>query len=310
MRNIELRHLRYFIAVAQAGSVVAGARAIGIVQPALSRQIHELEAAIGTPLLARKARGVQLTAAGESFLHDARQLLADLQTGRDRALRCAAGQLGELHLGVLPNYLSSAVVTDVLQAFRAACPEVKVSVTPMLSAEQAAALARKQIDGGIMAWRRDEAPHLSGVALLSDRFVLAMPASQSAQQKTPKRLADVADQPFVWFDPERSSAHHRFLMRQCERAGFTPHVAQIGSDIPTVVGLVAAGMGCAFVPESLSALCPPTVELVPLREVSDRFDVEFTFDEDAAAPVVTRFAQALREVVGRGGRARRAQTAR
>lgn len=136
MRNIELRHLRYFIAVAQAGSVVAGARAIGIVQPALSRQILELEAAIGTPLLARKARGVQLTAAGESFLRDARQLLADLQTGRDRALRCAAGQLGELHLGVLPNYLSATVVTNVLQAFRAACPEVKVSVAPMLSAEQ------------------------------------------------------------------------------------------------------------------------------------------------------------------------------
>ncbi|WP_446513630.1 LysR substrate-binding domain-containing protein, partial [Photobacterium sp. DNB22_13_2] len=78
-------------------------------------------------------------------------------------------------------------------------------------------IARKQIDGGIMAWRRDEAPHLSGIALLSDRFVLAMPAAQAAHPKAPKRLADVADQPFVWFDPERSSAHHRFLMRQCER---------------------------------------------------------------------------------------------
>ena len=92
--------------------------------------------------------------------------------------------------------------------------------------------------------------------------------------------------------------------------GFAPRVAQIGSDIPTVVGLVAAGMGCAFVPESLSALCPPTVQLVPLREVSDRFDVEFAFDENAATPVVARFAQALREVVGRGGRTRRAQSAR
>ena len=161
-----------------------------------------------------------------------------------------------------------------------------------------------------MAWRRDEAPHLSGIALLSDRFVLAMPAAQAAHHKAPKRLADVADQPFVWFDPERSSAHHRFLMQQCERAGFAPRVAQIGSDIPTVVGLVAAGMGCAFVPESLSALCPPTVQLVPLREVSDRFDVEFTFDEDAATPVVMRFAQALREVVGRRGRTRRVQPAR
>lgn len=302
MRNVELRHLRYFIAVAEAGSVVAGARAVGIVQPALSRQILELEAAIGTPLLARKARGVQLTVAGESFLRDARKLLADLQASRDRALRCAAGEFGELRLGVLPNYLPSAVVTNVLRVFRASCPEVKVSVDPMLSAEQVAAIERRQLDGGIMAWRREEAPHLSGVVLLSDRFVLAMPALQTVQRARPTRLADLTDLPFVWFDPVRSSAHHRFLMAQCERAGFTPRVTQIGGDIPTVLGLVAAGMGCAFVPESLSIVCPPTVRLVRLREVSNRFDVEFAFDEGAATPVVARFVQALRQVIGVGER--------
>ena len=309
MRNVELRHLRYFIAVAQAGSVVGGARAVGIVQPALSRQILELEAAIGTPLLARKARGVQLTEAGESFLRDAEKLLADLQAGRDRALRCAAGELGELRLGVLPNYLSSAVMTKVLRAFRASFPEVKVSVDPMLSAEQAAAIRNRQIDGGIMAWRRDEAPHLRGVVLLSDRFVLAMPASQGVRRTKPKRLADLADLPFVWFDTGRSPAHHRFLMRQCERAGFTPCVTQVGSDIPTVLGLVSAGMGCAFVPESLSTVCPPTVRLVPLHEVADRFDVEFAFDEKVATPVVARFVQVLQQVIGDGEQAPRLQSA-
>ena len=298
MRNVELRHLRYFIAAAQAGSVVAGARAVGIVQPALSRQILELEAAIGTPLLARKARGVELTAAGESFLRDATQLLADLQAGRDRALRCAAGQLGELRLGVLPNYLGTAVVADVLRAFRASCPEVRVSVEPMLSAEQVASIDRRQLDGGIMTWRKDEASHLSSVVLFSDRFVLAVPTSQFTRRKHPKRLADVADQPFVWFDAGRSSAHHRFLMEQCERAGFTPRVAQTGRDIPTVLGLVSAGMGCAFVPESLSALCPPTVRLIPLPEMADCFDVEFAFDEAMVSPVVERFVQALRQVLG------------
>lgn len=298
MRNVELRHLRYFIAVAEAGSVVGGARAVGIVQPALSRQILELEAAIGTPLLARKARGVKLTAAGESFLRDARQLLEDLQAGRDRALRSAAGQLGELRLGVLPNYLSVAVVTNILQAFRASSPEVKVSVAPMLSAEQVAAIGHGQIDGGIMAWRRDEAPHLQGVVLLGDRFVLAMPASRSGRRAKPKRLADVADLPFVWFDPGRSLAHHRFLIAQCERAGFTPRVTQVGRDIPTVLGLVAAGMGCAFVPESLRTVCPPTVELVALAEMADRFEVEFAFDKARSTPVVDRFVQALRQVVG------------
>lgn len=299
MRNIEMRHLRYFVAVAEAGSVMAGARAVGIVQPALSRQIRELEAAIGTPLLVRKAKGVDLTAAGVSFLRDAKQLLAGLHGSRDRALRCAAGQLGELRLGALPNYLTLPVVTHVLQVFRELCPEVKVSVDPMLSAAQAAAIASKQLDGGIMAWRKEEAPHLSGLVLLSDRFVLAMPSSPGSRRKAPRRLAELADQPFVWFDPGRSAAHHRFLMAQCQRAGFTPRVTQIGSDVPTLIGLVSAGMGCAFVPESFAAVCPPSVRLVAMDEVAGRFDVEFAFDRETATPVVSRFLEALRQVTGR-----------
>jgi DNA-binding transcriptional LysR family regulator len=298
MRNIEMRHLRYFVAVAEAGSVMAGARAVGIVQPALSRQIHELEEAIGTPLLLRKAKGVELTAAGASFLRDAKQLLADLHGSRDRALRSAAGQLGELRLGVLPNYLTLPVVTKVLKVFRELCPDVKVTVEPMLSAAQVAAIASRQLDGGIMAWRKDEAPHLSGVALLCDRFVLAMPSSPGNRCKAPRKLAELAGQPFVWFDPGRSAAHHRFLMAQCQRAGFTPRIAQTGGDVPTLIGLVSAGMGCAFVPESFAGVCPPTVRLVTLDELAGRFDVEFAFDREAAAPVVSRFLEALRQVTG------------
>ncbi len=298
MRNVEMRHLRYFIAVAEAGSVMAGARVVGIVQPALSRQIRELEEAVGTPLLVRKAKGVVLTAAGASFLRDAKQLLADLRGSRDRALRCAAGQLGELRLGVLPNYLTLPTVTQALQVFRASCPDVRVVVEPMLSAEQVAAITSHQLDGGVMAWRSDEASHLSGVVLLRDRFVLAMPASPGRRRKVPARLADLTEQSFVWFDPVRSAAHHRFLMTQLERAGFTPRISQTGSDIPTLIGLVSAGMGCAFVPESLSAVCPTTVRLVPLDEVADRYDVEFAFDGEATAPVVSRFLDALLQVTG------------
>ncbi|HDR9204784.1 TPA: LysR family transcriptional regulator [Burkholderia vietnamiensis] len=301
MRQIELRHLRYFVAVAQAGSVMGGARAAGIVQPALSRQIRELEDAIGTPLLTRRATGVTLTAAGASFLRDATAVLATVRDSRERALRSAAGQLGELRLGALPNCLPLPVFANVLKTFRDACPDVKLSIVPMLSAEQADALVRGQLDGGIMAWRRDEAPHLSGVRLLSDRFVLAMPAPPGEPFDAPRSLADLADQPFVWFDAQRSAAHHRFLIAQCERAGFTPRIAQVGSDIPTLIGLVAAGMGCAFVPHSAAPTCPHTVRLVALDELASRFDIEFVFDGAAvpASPIVARFLEAVHAVVDR-----------
>ncbi|WP_404364538.1 LysR family transcriptional regulator [Corallococcus coralloides] len=297
MRQVELRHLRYFVAVAEAGSMMAGARAVGIVQPALSRQIRELEEAIGTPLLLRRSTGVALTAAGASFLRDATRILTELQASRDRALRSAAGQLGELRLGVLPNYFPLPVVSDVLKAFRDTCPDVMLSIAPRLSSEQAAALARGELDGGIMAWRQDVAPHLSGLRLLRDRFVLAMLSTPGQRVRAPRRLAELAGAPFIWFDPLRSSAQHRFLLEQCRRAGFTPRIAQVGSDIPTLIGLVAAGMGYAFVPESTSPMCPRTVRLVALDELASRFDVEFVYDGQADSPVVRRFLAALRTTV-------------
>lgn len=295
MRNIEIRHLRYFVAVAEAGSVMAGARAVGIVQPALSRQIHELEEAIGTALLVRKPKGVDLTAAGGIFLRDAKQLLADLQHSQQRALRASRGEFGEFRLGVLPNYLTLPLVAKALQAFRIACPGVKVSVEPMLSSAQAAAIASKQIDGGIMAWRAYDAPHLKSVLLLRERFVLAMPTSFASANKLPRKLAELRDCAFVWFDPIRSAAHHRFLMDQCGRAGFKPTVAQIGADIPTLMGLVATGIGCAFVPESVTAICPPSVTLVALKELRQSFEVEFAYDGHEIAPVTSQFLLALKK---------------
>ncbi|QSQ17445.1 LysR family transcriptional regulator [Myxococcus landrumensis] len=294
MRQVELRHLRYFVAVAEAGSMMAGARAIGIVQPALSRQIRELEEVVGTPLLVRRSTGITLTAAGASFLRDATRLLKELQDSRERALRSAAGQLGELRLGVLPNYFPLPVVSNVLKVFRTTCPDVMLSISPMLSADQAAAITRAELDGGIMAWRKDVAPHLSGVRLLRDRFVLAVLSTPGQRFRAPRRLAELTGAPFIWFDPLRSAAHHRFLLEQCRRVGFTPHIAQVGSDIPTLIGLVAAGMGYAFVPESTAPTCPRTVRMVALDELADRFDVEFVYDGKTDAPVVRQFLTALR----------------
>lgn len=294
LRRVELRHLRYFVAVAEAGSMMAGARVIGIAQPALSRQVRELEEVLGTPLLVRRSTGILLTAAGASFLRDATRLLTELERSRERALRSAAGQLGELRLGVLPNYFPLPVVSSVLKTFRNSCPDVMLSVTPMLSAGQAAAITRGELDGGIMAWRQDEAPHLSGVRLLRDRFVLAMLATPGQRFRAPRRLAELTGAPFVWFDPQRSAAHHRFLREQCQRAGFTPHIGQVGSDIPTLIGLVAAGMGYAFVPESTAPTCPRTVRLVALDELAGRFDVEFVYDGQKDSPVVQQFLTALR----------------
>ncbi|WP_022982727.1 LysR family transcriptional regulator [Ideonella sp. B508-1] len=303
MRNIQFRHLRYFVAVAEAGSVQAGARVVGIVQPALSRQIHELEEAIGTPLLRRTSKGVEVTAAGQSFLSDARRMLQGLAQSQDRALRASRGELGVLRVGALPNYLVLPALAGALQRFRAELPRVSLSVEPMLSVEQAAAIAQGQIDGGIMAWRQAEAPHLSHMLLLKERFVLAMPSSGTAPVRPPRKLADLAGTPFVWCDPIRSPAQHRFLTTQCQAAGFTPQVQQTGSDMATLMGLVAAGVGCTFVPSSMASTCPPSIRLVSLAEVGQRFPVEWVYDPDRVTPVMQRFMALLKAAVAEAGTA-------
>lgn len=297
MRNLELRHLRYFVAVAESGSLLAAARSVGIVQPALSRQIRQLEEGVGTALFVRSSSGMALTAAGEGFLCDAKKLLADLQRSQERALRAARGEEGELRLGVLPNYLSLPIFAEALSAFRRACPAVNISVLPMLSAQQAVAIDRKEIDAGVMAWRSHEAAHLGSVLLLRERFVLAVPAEIARALPGHPQLADVGACSFVWFDPIRSVAQHHFLMVQCSKAGFVPEVGQMGSDIPTMIGLVAAGMGCAFVPASLASACPATVTLVELDEVAEVFDVDLAYDARHVAPVLRQFLTVLGRTV-------------
>lgn len=298
MQTIEIRHLRYFIAVAEAQSIVAAARTLNIVQPALSRQIKFLEDYIGAPLLVRHAKGVRLTTAGESFLNDARQLLRNTLEARDRAHRIGQGLSGTLKIGALPNYLFLPETLAILKDFRKYQADMVLSVEPMLSLQQAQAIRNGELDGGIVTFRSKDDTSLQGIRLLREGFVLAMPATITNARRSPKNLPDVATEKFIWFSRDRSAPHHDALIAECAKAGFVPHIAQIGADIPTMLGLVAAGMGYAFVPASTRGTCPPSVKLLPLRGLDVEFDVEFVYSREAQSPAVERLVASVRRVLG------------
>ncbi|CAG2159946.1 LysR family transcriptional regulator [Cupriavidus numazuensis] len=304
MRTIEMRHLRYFIAVAESQSIIAASRALNIVQPALSRQIRDLENQVGTPLFVRHTRGVELTPAGASFLLDARQILRDAADACERASQIGQGLSGTLKIGVLPNYLFLPETLAILGHFRDHQADVMLSVEPMLSLQQAESIRNGELDGGIMAWRPKEDATLRGVRLLRDGFVLALPSASAQAASLPERLADVASETFIWFSRDRSAPQHDALIAACARAGFVPNIAQIGTDIPTILGLVAAGMGCAFVPASVRPVCPPTVHLVALKDLNVQLDVEFVCSADTCPPTVERFLASVRSVVRSAGRHR------
>lgn len=277
---MDIRHIRYFLAVADSGSVAAAARQLHIVQPALSRQIRDLEEELGAPLFSRSAKGVELTAAGEQFALDARRLLIDFQSARQRALRVAQGSAGALRLGVSPTYSWHPAILSQINRFRQAQPDISLRVEPLLAAKQLTALAEGKLDGGFLGWRDERDSRFDAITVLRCGLRIAMPKRASASMKVPERLADLAALPCVWFDRDTAPAYYDFLIRQCQLAGFSPNIVQLGGDTTTILGLVAAGLGYSIVPDTALHSCPPGTQLIQHSELTLTYPLEFVWRRD------------------------------
>ncbi|WP_296228900.1 LysR family transcriptional regulator [Ralstonia sp. UBA689] len=292
---IEIRHLRYFLAVAESGSVAEAARRLHIAQPALSRQVRELEERLGAALFVRGVKGVKLTTAGAQFRLDAQQLLDELAAARERVAHIARGQQGALRLGVAPNYSWHPVILRSLQAFKHAVPGVTVMLEPSLAARQLERIARGSLDGGYLTWRNPADPAYSAVRLFDCRLKLALHRHSSLAESPPHRLADLQDEPCIWFRREIAPAYNDFLTHQCHVAGLSPRTLQIGSDVSTILGLVAAGMGYSIVSDASTYHCPADVILLDHPDLTMTYPVEFVWRTADDNPVLARFVEVLRD---------------
>lgn len=299
--TMDLRHLRYFLAVADSGSVAAAARQLHIVQPALSRQIRDLEEELGAPLFSRSAKGVELTAAGAQFALDARRLLIDMESARQRALRVAHGQTGSLRIGVSPNYSWHPTILSRIYAFRHAYPDIELRIEPMLAARQMQAMTEGKLDGGFMGWRDVGDTRYDATTIFRCGLRLAVPQRTTPQFEIPARLAELADAPCIWFDRDTAPAFYDFLIRQCQVAGFSPNIVQIGGDIVTILGLVAAGIGYSIVPDTAIHSHPAATRLVAHPELTMSYPVEFVWrrDQDQDNGALHRFIQQMKIDVAR-----------
>ncbi|NUU04101.1 LysR family transcriptional regulator [Herbaspirillum robiniae] len=290
---MEIRHLRYFLAVAEHGSVAQAARKLNIVQPALSRQIHDLEDQLGTPLFERSVRGVQLTAAGKQFVRDTQRLLADLDAARDRALRAAAGMEGTVRIGISHNHTWHPLILQRLRRFQRAFPNVALMLEPSISTQQLIRIKEGRLDGGFIALRDPNDSELAGIKVLSSGLLLAVPSHSKYAKKPPARLRDLKDEPCVWFPRERSPVYHDYLIHQCQRAGLSPRLVPIGTDVATTLGMVAAGMGYSIVTEMSKYNSPKEVVLHHHPDLSDVHDVELVTRSDADSPILREFARVM-----------------
>lgn len=250
---MEIRQLRYFVAVAEELHFRRAAARLHISQPPLSQQIRQLEEEMGCRLLARTRRRVELTAAGEAFLHDARTILGELDGAVSTARAIDAGQTGRLRINFVGSALLS-IIPGVVQRFRAARPGIELELRERSTATQLSAVSAGVVDVGLVRPPIDEDPGLRAETVMRERTVVVMPVNHplAAMRRVPLRR--LAAEPFVLFPRAQAPGFHDLLINSVAATGAAPQVAQYAPEMLTIIGLVAAGIGLSLVPASLGRL--------------------------------------------------------
>ncbi|CAI1648994.1 LysR family transcriptional regulator [Serratia entomophila] len=265
--NIELRHLRYFIAVAEELHFGRAAERLRISQPPLSQQIQALEEMVGARLLARNNRNVSLTQAGEMFLKEAYQVVDQVARAAEKAARLERGELGELTIGFTSSAPFISVVSRSLRAFRQQHLQVHIKMREINTKQQIEPLLNGELDLGVM--RNTRLPDaLRHHLLLCEPLVAVVPEGHPLSRLAPDalRFQHLAEEPFVFFSREVGTALYDEILLLLSRAGITPYITQEVGEAMTIIGLVAAGLGVSILPASFSRVRIDGVKYLPLAE--------------------------------------------
>jgi DNA-binding transcriptional LysR family regulator len=250
--GMELRHLRYFIAVAEEEHITRAAERLGMQQPPLSQQIKAMERELDVQLFRRKARGVELTNAGRALLAEAKALLAHLDRGLETTRRTARGEQGRLHVGIAPSAPFHPLVPRAFRAFRKAFPLVSLTLEEGLSRDVIARFAKDQMDVAFVRWSTPHIDALVTMPLLEEPMIAALPALHPmarSGQDTKIPLKSLASEPFILVGPSDTGIFND-VIAACRVSGFSPRV-EFAPRITSSLGLVAAGLGIAIVPASM-----------------------------------------------------------
>ncbi|HPS02794.1 MAG TPA: LysR family transcriptional regulator [Candidatus Sumerlaeota bacterium] len=294
---MELRHLHYFVTVAEELHFGRAAERLGIAQPPLSQQIKALEDEIGVLLFARTKRHVALTAAGKAFLNEARKTLAQAQFARHAAQRAARGESGQLVVG----FVSSAAydkIPAVFHRMRACYPDVSLVLRDLTSEEQVEALKTYQLDVGLIRPSIATAASLASLVIWREPLVVVLPQSHRLARRKRLSLKTLADEAFIQISRHLAPGFYDQFIQICTRAGFSPKVVQEARTTQTIGSLVAGGLGVAIVPASLQSFQRAGVVYRPLEAPVPTTDIAVVWRPDDPSPALRSFLEVIRQVSG------------
>lgn len=263
---MELRHLRYFIAVAEEGHITRAAGRLGIQQPPLSQQIRALETELDVQLFRRRPRGVELTQAGEALLTEARAVLDRAEHAASAARRAARGEAGRLGLGFTSSASFHPLVPRIIREFRAASPLVSLTLDEAGTAELVEGLRAERIDAAFIRSPIGPAADLTVHSLLEEEMVAALPGGHrlAARAKTRLPLAGLESESFILYRRPLGPGLYDAIIVACQRAGFSPRIGQEAPRMLATLSLVAAGLGVTLIPASMQRIGVEGVAYRPL----------------------------------------------
>lgn len=299
---MELRHLRYFVAVAEERHITRAAERLGMQQPPLSQQIHALEAELDTPLFNRKPRGVELTAAGEVLLAHARSILSAVDEASTSVQRTARGEQGRVAVGFTSSAPFHPFVPDMFRRFRERYPRVSLGLEEGGTGDLVEALRDGRLDAAFIRSPISENDGIVAYPMLDEPMLVAIPAGHRLARGTaPLHLAELADEPFVLYRRASGPGLHDAITAACHAAGFSPRTEQEAPRMVATLNLVSAGLGVTIVPESLSDLGRGQIvyrSLAPRPRLVA--SIWLTHRPETDSPAAQRFVELVRESAPNG----------
>ncbi|MBD2164926.1 LysR family transcriptional regulator [Calothrix membranacea FACHB-236] len=293
---MELRHLRYFIAVAEEKNFSYAAQRLHIAQPPLSQQISALEAEIGVKLFNRKKRPLQLTSAGQVFLAEARLVLTQVEHAIIQTQRASRGEIGELIVGTNSS-IANSLLPDMLRIFRDRFPNVKLVLRELTAAQQIQELHNRRLD---IAFDRllnsyQQNTGLCYLPIARESLVIALPKTHPLASQSQIPLQDLANEPFVLPSTELVPSYTE-IIHLCQQAGFFPNVVQEATWMITVLSLVAGGVGVALLPSNVQNLQRKGVVYKPIQDANLTREIVVLWRREDTSPVLHEFLKVIQEL--------------
>ncbi|MFO7305435.1 MAG: LysR family transcriptional regulator [Gammaproteobacteria bacterium] len=293
---MELRHLRYFLAVAEERNFTRAAKRLHIAQPPLTQQIKALERELGVTLFDRSGYRVELTEAGRLFATEVSRILGDIRRAVLLAQRAARGMTGEVRVGFTESASFNPLVMGTFQSFRSAYPEVELALEERKSTDLSIALSEGCIDAAFVRPPLSAGDGLTLHLLESEEMVVAVPANHPLAAQTQVELRALENETFILYPRAVRPGLADAVMEACQAAGFTPRVGQHAPQLSSTINLVAASLGISVVPRSMIGLQPQAVRYLALQGAPIRADLGIAHRTGESAVAVLNFIETAKSI--------------